>query len=200
MLAASHRSVAYRCLDLLAAQLAQEAPPTHGSSSSGGGKGRGRSRRSGASGLVQQLLRSSKRSHQLRALLLFVAAGCDAARAQQGTAAPQLPTASAVLAAEAALLLAAPAALMHSTVHKLLLRQPALDVAGLPLFTRVLSGRASGAVKGAAALLAERQWLLQLLWMAVRVSRAGRAAGCALHQQRPVMHASVRSRTPDSST
>jgi hypothetical protein len=95
----------------------------------------------------------------------------------------QLPAAAAVLATEAALLLAAPAAAMHNTVHKLLLRQPALDTAGLPLFGRIMAGGASGlnsnsksnkggagGVKGAAAVMAERQWLMRLLWLGLRVS------------------------------
>lgn len=118
---------------------------------------------------LQQQLRSPKRSHQLTALLTWVAAGIT--QPQQ-----QLPAASAVLAAEAALLLAAPAAVMHGAVHKLLLRQPALDTTGLPLFGRILagsgssSGKGGGGVKGAAAVMAERQWLMQLLWLGLRVS------------------------------
>jgi hypothetical protein len=123
---------------------------------------------------LQQQLRSSKRSHQLTALLNWVAAGIT-------TPQQQLPAAAAVLAAESALLLAAPAAAMHATVHKLLLRQPALDTAGLPLFGRIMAGGASGlnsksgsfggsgGVKGAAAVMAERQWLMRLLWMGLRV-------------------------------
>jgi hypothetical protein len=69
---------------------------------------------------------------------------------------------------------------MHTTVHRLLLRQPALDTVGLPLFGRIMAGGASGSnsnsksggggVKGAAAVMAERQWLMRLLWLGLRVS------------------------------
>jgi hypothetical protein len=98
----------------------------------------------------------------------------------------QIPTASAVLAAEVALLLAAPAAAMHTPAQKLLLRQPALDVTGLPLFSRIMNsssssrGSGGGSVRGVTAALLEKQWLLRLLWLGLRVRDGGcrRAAGC----------------------
>jgi hypothetical protein len=167
---------------------------------------------SGSFGSIQQLLRSSKRVHQMRALLLWVTAGVTSPQ-------QQLPTASAALAAEASLLLCAPHHPMGAVLRKLMVRQRALDTKGLPLFGRILAlsgssssnadssrgagrgqgglsersragGEASAAaagLRGAAAVMAERQWLLQLLWMGLRVSQFCR--GCFHELGRCVLHA-----------
>jgi Nucleolar pre-ribosomal-associated protein 1 len=132
-------------------------------------------RGSSSSNELSVLLRSSKRSHQLMAVLQWTRAGVaalDSSGGEDDGEHPQLPSAAAVLSAEAALLLAAPAALMHDTVRKLLLRQPALDTAGLPLLRRILAGAGgSGGARGAAVAVSERHWLLRLLWMGLRVRR-----------------------------
>jgi hypothetical protein len=188
------RSLAYQCLDLLRASLNNPNPQTPAAAAAAAvvtsshptsllpqhslvpDTPAAAAAAESTPATLQQQLRSSKRSHQLTALLNWVAAGIT-------TPPQQLPAAAAVLAAEASLLLAAPAAAMHNTVDKLLLRQPALDTAGLPLFGRIMAGGGSslnsnsksskggaGGVKGAAAVMAERQWLMRLLWLGLRVS------------------------------
>lgn len=101
----------------------------------------------------------------------------------------RFPAPSALLAAEASLLLPAPGATMHGTVARLLLRQPALDVSGLPLLSRLLlvsgggavaagavaasagggsgssgGGRGAMTTDSAAAAALQRAWMLRLLW------------------------------------
>lgn len=182
------RSVAYACLDKLTAEL-ETSPEPQAVKTLGAPGSHSRS-----FGSIQQLLRSSKRVHQLQALLLWVHAGVKEPL-------QQLPTASATLAAEAALLLGAPGHPVAAVVRKLMVRQRALDTSGLPLFGRIMalssgagsssgsakggrgiqeggsaagggSGSSNSGLRGVAAVMAERQWLLQLLWMGLRVSAA----------------------------
>jgi hypothetical protein len=166
------RTLAYDCLSLLTADSAQGLV-TPGSDPSqglvrGGGQGitrppgqtldgvhqtnnLGQQAGRGLFGSVPQLLRSSKRVHQMRALLLWVQAGVMSPQ-------QQIPTASAALAAEASLLLCAPHHPMGAVVRKLMVRQRALDTKGLPLFGRILalSSSSSSSSKGGAAVAQPR--------------------------------------------
>jgi hypothetical protein len=85
---------------------------------------------------------------------------------RNGVTAPlqRLPSAAAAFAAEAALLLRAPGAAAHGYVSRLLLRAPAADFGRLPWTMRLLTA-------GGPQHRADRQWVLRLMWMGLRVSR-----------------------------
>jgi hypothetical protein len=74
---------------------------------------------------------------------------------------PRLPAVHALLAAEAALALCHPAAPMFPALMKALLHRPALDLASVPLFGRLI-------LAGSADAGAERAWLLRLLRCGLR--------------------------------
>lgn len=93
---------------------------------------------------------------QLEALLSYIRNGVT--RPLQ-----RLPAAAAAFAAEASLLLRAPGAAAHGYVSRLLLRAPAADFARLPWSMRLLSA-------GGAHHRSDRQWLLRMMWLGLRVS------------------------------
>jgi hypothetical protein len=108
---------------------------------------------------------------QLEALLSYV---------RNGVSAPlqRLPAAAAALAAEASLLLRAPGAAAHGYVRRLLLRAPAADFGRLPWTMRLLAA-------GAQHHRADRQWLLRMMWLGLRVRGLGlRVQGSGFRVQR----------------